>query len=292
MGDSLLLMTRVLFALLLAKDVRAFSLGGNSKQTPRQAVDDMLRAVTVPEEIVACVEGRSQRTLIRGACAVNDDPRVLRSVEILYEDLRIFRPAGRLLLRQLHGSAANAQRLYDDLAAAGYKAALDALPALRRIFDAMDKDGDGQLDESELERAATLHRTAAVAQLCLDADGQDADECALSLSFPEFVGVVAADAQTCRDAAVALEPGEATSNACSRRFDRMADEFLSWEGAAAEGGYSGRQAEVVQGCFAGARNAALLDALRLIYVEYPVLRGAGDVIFRMLRPRAAPGEPP
>ena len=129
---------RRIATLLLLTDAQAFGLGGGG--AAKKSVDAMLQAVTVPEKVVALVESRSQRTLIRGACAVFDEPKVLRSVEILYEDLAIFRPAGNLLLRQLRSSASDAQRLYDDLSAAGYKALDSALPALRRLFDAMDNE--------------------------------------------------------------------------------------------------------------------------------------------------------
>ena len=48
--------------------------------------------------------------------------------------------------------------------------------------------------------------------------------------------------------------------------------------------WDGRRGEVVAGCFAGARNAALLCALRQVYCENAVLRQGGDLVFRVLRP--------
>jgi len=44
----------------------------------------------------------------------------------------------------------------------------------------------------------------------------------------------------------------------------------------------------VTGCFAGARNEELVEAVRYVYVEDLVLRRASDVVFRMLRPPRPP----
>ena len=111
----------------------------------------------------------------------------------------------------------------------------------------------------------------------------------MAFSFSDFVALVAphtdaADAFGAElSTAEAARDGSGGDDAWGGRFDRMVVEFLSWEDEA-RGSWEGRTGEIVEGCFAGAQNTALLEALRVIYCEYAVLRGAGDVVFRMLRP--------
>jgi len=217
------------------------------------------------------------------------------------------------------------QCLANDLSSAIALPSLDAvLPSLRGVFDCIDADGDGSLDPHELQAAAAqsaLEPVNSAAQLCLDAGGEG---CSVAYSFAEFVAVVAPhaanrDAMRCslidaaHEASDALDrqlsPAAASSASPRKggvrggtdgwggRFDRMVAEFLLWEvevaraPAAAEEvspqGARSRTAEIVDGCFAGAHNAELLDALRLVYCENAVLRQCGDLVFRMLRPPSA-----
>ena len=243
---------------------------------------------------LAFVEQAGQRTLLRGSVAVYEDPLVRRACEILYEDLSWFRPAGNLLANRLAKCATAAKDLYGNVrydAAAGLPSLDGALLTLRGTFDSIDVDRSGSLDVDELLEAAGAEATgpSLAARLCLDAD----DGCLLSYSFAEFVDVVlvepAAACVLCDDrAALAVAAPADTSDGWSGRFDRMLTEFRSWE-SEAEGdgaGWSGRSGEIAAGCFAGSRNEELVEALRLLYCDNVVMRGAGDVIFRMLRPRS------
>lgn len=250
---------------------------------PTAKLDAMLTSLTMTSPAaLAFVESPSQRTLLIGSTAVQEDPLVRRAVEILYEDLAIFRPAGNLLARKLAACAASATELYAKSSAV--PSADLVLPRLRALFDAIDADGDGWLEEHELRQA--IHGPCgAVARLCLE------DGCAVAFQFSEFVALVAPHTDAA-DAADVFGPDLSTTVAArdgssndswGGRFDRMVVEFLTWEDEA-RGSWQGRTGEIVEGCFAGARNTELLEALRVIYCEYAVLRGAGDVVFRMLRP--------
>jgi hypothetical protein len=291
-------------ACLLLSHVHAFGGGAASGRgvSPRQAVSSMLSAITVEPSALACVESATQRRLIRGCCAISDDPQVLNSLSLLYEDLAVFRPAGNLLLRQLALASDQARKLYDELQDTGLKALDGALPSLRMAFDAIDIDGSGWLSEEELSQAAKsreLGATTQCAKLCLDAE-----ECAIEsdwrISFADFVSLVLADArggaaydandeQRGVRAAATRRQQRQRERASARggRFDGMLAEFLSWE-ATSTTSYSGRRAEIVTGCFAGARNEELVEAVRYVYVEDLVLRRASDVVFRMLRPPRPP----
>lgn len=44
-----------------------------------------------------------------------------------------------------------------------------------------------------------------------------------------------------------------------------------------------RLAEVLDGCFAGARNPSVVRALRILYTDYRPLRMGGDLIFKLMK---------
>ena len=67
----------------------------------------------------------------------------------------------------------------------------------------------------------------------------------------------------------------------------MCDEFSEWEARGdattkAEA-RNPRLALVLAGCFAGAKQAAVREALKILYVDFLALRMAGDLIFKMMR---------
>jgi len=64
------------------------------------------------------------------------------------------------------------------------------------------------------------------------------------------------------------------------RYDEMVAAFCEWEDLVPEG--EGRRMDVVRGCFVGAKNKPVLDALRVVYVDYGALRIAGDIIFKLV----------
>ena len=61
------------------------------------------------------------------------------------------------------------------------------------------------------------------------------------------------------------------------RYNEMVAAFIAWEDLIPEG--EGRRLDVVRGCFVGAENEKIVDALRILYVDVKPLKIAGDIIF-------------
>jgi hypothetical protein len=74
----------------------------------------------------------------------------------------------------------------------------------------------------------------------------------------------------------------------SDRYDGYVAQFKSWEGSvlghetAATGRRHSRRWDILRGCFVGARNARIVAALKIVYVDYVALRVAGDLVFRLV----------
>jgi hypothetical protein len=66
----------------------------------------------------------------------------------------------------------------------------------------------------------------------------------------------------------------------SERYDEMLSQFMEWEDVMPDG--EGRRMDVVRGCFIGARNPPVVEALRVVYVDFSPLRVAGDIIFKLV----------
>ena len=86
--------------------------------------------------------------------------------------------------------------------------------------------------------------------------------------------------------------GKERADRYAKRFDGMCEEFDSWEGDAEDGNSSvmtraqernPRLALVLEGCFAGAKKPPVVDALKILYVDFLPLRMAGDLIFKLMR---------
>lgn len=71
----------------------------------------------------------------------------------------------------------------------------------------------------------------------------------------------------------------------NERYDEMVSSFSSWEGMLPpklDQQEESRRMEIVRGCFVGAKNEYVLNALRIVYVDYAPLRFAGDIIFKLV----------
>ena len=70
----------------------------------------------------------------------------------------------------------------------------------------------------------------------------------------------------------------------SQRYDEMVASFVQWKDLLPEnkdGLPESRRVQVVRGCFAGAEIPPVVDALRVVYVDYAALRVAGDIIYKL-----------
>lgn len=66
------------------------------------------------------------------------------------------------------------------------------------------------------------------------------------------------------------------------KYDDMVRSFVEWKDNVPADQQS-RKYDVLRGCFAGAENTEIVDALRIVYVDYSALRFAGDLIFKVMK---------
>ncbi len=278
---------------------------------------EMLRQVSATDAQIALVSDPKERVLLRGVAAATREPEVVGAFQVLYEDLAPMRLAGDMLFRVLAQRIAVAAASEREFAAAWPQYGPDELALARRLFDALDANGDRQISRDELLASGLLRsverwdddnrepsdderRTVdeMIAEVDADGDGQ--------ISFAEFMGGAAralfapeggggggidtlqallqaqAGGDEGGDAAPAAgASGSRRAEKSSARFESMLDTFSGWESAGRLGG-GGRLGSVLRGCYAGAKNDDVLGALRLAYCEYAPLRLVGDLIFKVV----------
>ena len=66
----------------------------------------------------------------------------------------------------------------------------------------------------------------------------------------------------------------------SDRYDQMVKSFEEWETLVPTG--DGRMIQVLNGCFAGAKNQDIVNALKIVYMDYSALRVGGDLVFKLM----------
>jgi hypothetical protein len=88
-----------------------------------------------------------------------------------------------------------------------------------------------------------------------------------------------------------LEPGRDPLDAgslCDKkkryvdRYDSMVSLFREWKDLVPPEKQS-RKYDVLRGCFKGADSEEIVNALRIVYVDYSALRFAGDLIFKVMK---------
>ena len=116
------------------------------------------------------------------------------------------------------------------------------------------------------------------------------------LKFEEFMVVMQqcpseSSSPECNPATVLQEiakriPATELTAACERkkkfakRYDEMVESFVEWERYVPGG--EGRRLDVLRGCFVGARNQKVVEALKIVYMDYSALRMAGDTIYSLM----------
>jgi hypothetical protein len=68
----------------------------------------------------------------------------------------------------------------------------------------------------------------------------------------------------------------------SDRFESMLAAFAGWTSLVPPAEHQGRMVDVLRGCFVGAKNEAIREALRVVYVDHPAMRVAGNTIFALV----------
>eukprot|EP00547_Thalassionema_nitzschioides_P009271 CAMPEP_0194227712 /NCGR_PEP_ID=MMETSP0156-20130528/43001_1 /TAXON_ID=33649 /ORGANISM="Thalassionema nitzschioides, Strain L26-B" /LENGTH=344 /DNA_ID=CAMNT_0038960205 /DNA_START=39 /DNA_END=1073 /DNA_ORIENTATION=- len=265
------------------------------------------------------VESPRYRGLLKGTSAAINDKTITEAFKVLYEDLGPVRVAGDLIFKKLGRKVASSKESNAGvLATLGRDDS--CVVAARKVFDAVDADASGTVSSVELLNSDLLRSMGQCVDCTCEKKGScqsvsrfmdeiDKSHPEGELHFDEFliashhllyegdVSVSLFGGDDCSDELIdeLLNGGvreekntgkEAKADKYSKRFDAMCDEFDSWESEDSSSKAEARNprlAIVLEGCFAGAKQPQVVDALKILYMDFLALRMAGDLIFKMMR---------
>lgn len=246
------------------------------------------------------------RAMYYGVKAGSTEPNVYRAFEILYVDFVPIRVAGKMIFRYLKDVMAKSiERRIQEEEKIAEITGLDQVDIDdgRRAFMAIKANDDEFMTLDQLVDSGIINfivelsdKTQTfdefIAQLKLDKKGR--------LSFENFmIGLQQCTTDsvspTCQLTSVLQEvekkmgPIEAKNKEesvekqkqkYSERFDNMLETFALWEEK--QPSNEGRMWDVLKGCFDGAKNKDVVNALRIVYLDYSALRVAGDLVFKLV----------
>jgi hypothetical protein len=250
-----------------------------------------------PQEIDSMTNTRL-RAIYEGIEASYNERAVYRAFEVLYEDYMPLRIAGRLVLRkmatvmeesikyrqeqvqavlvatnisrtQVQSSWSVFVQLAEDREISTRKVRLHIAERVvdmlnyndvEKVIDRLDPEQKGRLSFQDL--MVGLHRCA------VESNSDPANTLQEILTFDSIDANLASDM---------LDEQQIKYN---QRYDEMLENFAQWKDFVPSG--EGRRIDILRGCFVGSENPKVVEALRVVYVDFPPLRLSGDWIFKVV----------
>mmetsp|Transcript_52934 Transcript_52934/g.158459 ORF Transcript_52934/g.158459 Transcript_52934/m.158459 type:complete len:369 (-) Transcript_52934:122-1228(-) len=255
---------------------------------------------------IAAVKSPRYRALYEGVAAGSMEPAVARAFMIVFNDMVPIRVAGRMIYRHLRSvmeDSIEARLAEEENIRSNTGLTDDEIDHGRRAFLAIIDDGEDKLTidqlvemgivETALELFGFDHLDEFLAVMDEDEEGL--------LDFERFmIGLQRCAEGSCSvecdipgvltEIVKRMEPIEEKKNQSSlterkqkysKRYDDMVSSFASWEDRVPKG--EGRMLDVLRGCFVGARNEEVAEALRIVYMDYSALRLGGDLVFKVMK---------
>lgn len=265
------------------------------------------------ETDVRSIEDPRWRALVEGACSGSVEPAVYRAFEVLFADLIPLRIAGRMIFKKvdqvMKHSRTTHQRQVRQVATTTSMSISDIESSRFAFLSIADykNDGDTVLNLDQLVETGVATTVVELLgyqdfddflqNIYVDKKGElKFDECMVALQQCP----AGSSALECNPALVLEEIAKrmkllstsstlatCTTAACERKakyaqkYDQMVESFVEWEKYVPEG--EGRRLDVLRGCFVGARNPKVVEALKIVYVDYSALRMAGDTVYSLVR---------
>ena len=258
-----------------------------------------------PRDIESVADYR-YRALFEGVAAGATEPQVIKAFAVVFEDLLPVRLAGRIIfkrLAQVMESSIEKRISVDNTLqnVAGFTT--EEIDEGRKAFMILDVDGEGELtieqlvDSGIVETVAELLEYASfdhfVEKLEKDEKGRldferfmvglqrcTNDGCNYNCNLNEVFAQITKMMKPIEEQKNKLTVSERKKKA-SAKYDSMVVAFGEWEDLVPEG--NGRMIEVLRGCFAGAKNEKVLNALKIVYTDYSAIQIAGDLVFKLMR---------
>jgi hypothetical protein len=269
---------------------------------------ELLEGILYTESEIEAVVNPRMRAIMEGISASYYEPAVYRAFEVLYEDYVPLRIAGRMVYRRLRDVMEESKEYKQSQLKAVIETTGISRTEAESCWSTFIRISESQklsvqklktfmgMTTCEYLDVETL--TEAVDRICPN------EECD-SLSYEQLmVGLLnSASEKVSRDAEQRPEANflqqvldkhlvlqaevldfssqlDAKRRKYNDRYNDMLEQFGRWKAYIPDG--EGRRLDILRGCFVGSENPAVVEALRIIYVDYSALRISGDWIFKVV----------
>lgn len=273
-----------------------------------------------PKELSAVLNPR-MRVVLEGIAASYYEPAVYHAFEILYEDYIPLRVAGRVVYRELRKVMDESKKYQLSQIDGAMVGTLKSRPYVEDCWSTFTQIvSDRELPLDELERRIGPNTMKYVLDSGSDSVSTETREKS-SISFEHLMiclnnyeirysgdgseesnsntfvrntagGNLLQRALNVDGAAGTETPGGPTlkpkRQKYNDKYDDMLVQFSKWKPLIPSG--DGRRLQILKGCFVGSENPAVVEALRIIYVDYGALRLSGDWIFKVVSALMGPIE--
>lgn len=270
----------------------------------------LLEGILYTDEEMESVLNSRLRAILKGIAASYYEPPVYRAFEVLYEDYIPLRIAGRLVYHKLRdamdksleyqtgqlGAVSRVTGMSFSDARSCWSSFLrltdnqlllvDQLesmlsPRVLRILDCADDDRDGMMSKLNPKGKDSLSFDELVCglyhQSCTGDGDSSLDHLPANILQEVMDEMGDSLSLTLSSSSSGLDKKRARYN---QRYDDMLDQFGEWKEFIPDG--EGRRLDILRGCFVGSENPYVVEALRIIYVDYRALRLSGDWIFNVV----------
>jgi hypothetical protein len=269
---------------------------------------ELLEGILYTESEIEAVVNPRMRAIMEGISASYYEPAVYRAFEVLYEDYIPLRIAGRMVYRRLRNVMEESREYKQSQMKSVTETTGISLTEAESCWSTFIRMGESQrlslqklkllMGKTTCEYLAVETVEEAIDRLCPN-DGCD------SLSFEQLMVGLLNNGSTkfCRDAEQhptanflqqVLDKDrvlqaewsdfssrlDASHRKYNDRYEDMLEQFGRWKAYIPDG--EGRRLDILRGCFVGSENSAVVEALRIIYVDYSALRLSGDWIFKVV----------
>lgn len=258
---------------------------------------------------IRAVRNPRLRALFEGVAASFSLPEVYRAFELLFEDYAPLRIAGRLIygkLKQVMVEAQEERWTEVEHVSATTGMSKEDVEASRVAFLTLVVHEDDKATDMTIQQLVDYGLAETVVEVLgyesfdvflktIDAKSSDkvdfADlmirlqncpandtqpECSQSLVLLE----VAKRLDSGGNVLFAKESADQKTIKFIERYDGMVKKFIEWKEFVPSG--DGRRLDILRGCFVGAESKEIVDALRIVYIDYSALRMSGDIIFKIM----------
>jgi hypothetical protein len=247
----------------------------NMTDLEREFRDKISAFAAFSEEQIESVANPRLRALYEGVAASAHDPDVYRAFEVLFEDLVPLRMAGRMIFSRL-AEKMEEQTKYQATLIEQTGLSREEVSRCRMVLDCITGPNHDYISVTQLEAIASIVNDTIGAKLHLPKTRMSQENLLLMLS--EQTKEPSKILQ--RIERKSLPKRKAQTNKFEERYEHMVQSFFEWQKIMPEG--EGRRFDVLKGCFVGAKNEKVVEALKIVYVDYAALRLAGDLIFKLV----------